>query len=66
MVLTITALRKAGIYDHAITIWEDKDTADHTWANFQLHFTKQEKLRVKQLTAAAAGYHYPSSRCHPT
>jgi hypothetical protein len=57
MELTITALRKAGVYDHAITMWEDKDTADHTWANFQLYFTKQEKLRVKKLTAAAAGYH---------
>jgi hypothetical protein len=57
MELTISSLRKAGVYDHAITTWEDKEVADQTWANFQLHFTKQEKLRLKKLTAAAAGYH---------
>jgi hypothetical protein len=55
--LTLTALRKTGVYDHAIITWEDKEAADQTWATFQLHFTKQEKLRLKKLTAAAAGYH---------
>ena len=57
MELTISALRQAGVYDHAITTWDDKEVADHTWPNFQLHFDKQEKLRLKKLTAAAAGYH---------
>jgi hypothetical protein len=55
--LTLTALRKAGVYEHAIITWEDKDAATQTWAAFQLHFTKQEKLRLKKLTATAAGYH---------
>ena len=55
--LTLTALRKAGVYDHAIITWEDKEAIDQTWTNFELHFIKQEKLRQKKLTAAAAGYH---------
>jgi hypothetical protein len=55
--LTITSLRKAGVYDHAITTWEDKDSTEQTWDTFQIHFTKQEKLRLKKLTAASAGYH---------
>jgi hypothetical protein len=55
--LTLTALRKAGVYDHAIITWEDKDAATQTWDAFQLHFSKQEKLRLKKLTAAAAGHH---------
>jgi hypothetical protein len=57
MELTIASLRQAGVYDHAITTWDDKEAADHTWPNFQLHFDKQDKLRLKKLTAAAAGYH---------
>ena len=55
--LTLTALHKTGVYDHAIITWEDKEADNQTWATFQLHFTKQEKLPLKQLTAAAAGYH---------
>jgi hypothetical protein len=55
--LTITSLRKAGVYDHAITTWEDKDATKQTWDTFQIHFTKQEKLRLQKLTAASAGYH---------
>jgi hypothetical protein len=59
--LTISSLRQAGVYDHAITTWDDKEIADQTWTNFQLHFDKQEKLRLKKLTAAAAGYHGANS-----
>jgi hypothetical protein len=51
MELAISALRQAGVYDHAITTWDDKEVADQTWPN------KQDKLRLKKLTAAAAGYH---------
>jgi hypothetical protein len=57
MELTISALRQAGVYDHALTTWDDKEVPDQTWPNFQLHFDKQEKIRLKKLTAAAAGYH---------
>jgi hypothetical protein len=59
--LTISSLRQAGVYDHAITTWEDKEIANQTWVNFQLHFDKQEKLRLMKLTAAAAGYHGANS-----
>jgi hypothetical protein len=55
--LSLTALRKAGVYDHAITAWEDKPIAEQTWAIFQTHFTHHEKTRIKRLTAQAAGFH---------
>jgi hypothetical protein len=51
------ALDKSGVYDHAITIWYDKPDVDQTWDNFVIHFNKQEKQRLKKLTAKAAGYH---------
>jgi hypothetical protein len=55
--LTLEALQKAGVYDHATTTWYDKDEADHTWPNFMLHFTKHEKERHRKMTARAAGFH---------
>jgi hypothetical protein len=55
--LTLEALQKAGVYDHAITTWYDKDTADHTWAIFILHFNKHEKERHRKMTARMAGFH---------
>lgn len=55
--LTLVALTKAGVYNHAITTWQDRDTMDHTWLNFVAHFTKHEKIRRSKLTAQAAGYH---------
>jgi hypothetical protein len=55
--LTLKALQKAGVYDHAITTWYDKDEIDHTWPNFMLHFTKHEKERHRKLTARSAGFH---------
>jgi hypothetical protein len=55
--LTLMALDKAGVYDHAITIWHDKPDAEQTWDIFIAHFNKQEKQRIKKLTAKAAGYH---------
>jgi hypothetical protein len=47
--LTLESLLKAGVYDHAITTWYDKDEIDHTWANFMLHFTKHEKERHRKI-----------------
>jgi hypothetical protein len=55
--LSLTALRKAGVYDHAITAWEDKPIAEQTWAIFQSHFTHHEKTCIKRLTAQAAGFY---------
>lgn len=55
--LTLESLQKAGVYDHAITTWYDKDENDHTWDNFMLHFVKHEKERHRKMTARAAGFH---------
>jgi hypothetical protein len=55
--LTLLALGKTGVHSHAIETWFDKDEADHTWANFQLHFNKHEKIRLSKLTAQGAGFH---------
>ena len=57
MQLTLDALRKSGVYDHAITTWEERPDADQTWANYKIHFTKLDKLRLQRLTAQAAGSH---------
>jgi hypothetical protein len=54
---TLSALNKAGVYDHAIENWYDKPEVDQTWDNFVLHFNKHEKQRLRKLTAKAAGYH---------
>jgi hypothetical protein len=57
MALTLQALKKAGVYSHAITTWKDKPAIDQTWGNFQTHFSRQDKIRRDDLTAEAAGYH---------
>jgi hypothetical protein len=53
----LDALQKAGVYDHAITTWYDKDTTNHNWATFILHFNKHEKECHRKMTARAAGFH---------
>jgi hypothetical protein len=55
--LTLEALQKAGVYEHAVTTWYNKDEAEHTWPNFMLHFTKDEKEQHRKMTARAAGFH---------
>jgi hypothetical protein len=62
--LTLLALGKTGVHSHAIETWFDKDEADHTWANFQLHFNKHEKTRLSKLTAQAAGFHGAQKATH--
>jgi hypothetical protein len=57
MSLAQTALRQAGVYDHAISQWYDKLAADQTWTNFVLHFNHHEKKRKESLTAQNAGFH---------
>ena len=56
MELTLIALRQAGVYAHAIQTWDDKTDADQTYDNFKLHFSQQEKIRLRNVTAKAAGY----------
>jgi hypothetical protein len=55
--LTLLALQTAGVYEHLIDTWNDKPTAEHTFANFKSHVILQEKTRLKKLTAKSAGYH---------
>jgi hypothetical protein len=57
MSLAQTALRQAGVYEHAISQWYDKLEADKTWTNFILHFNHHEKKRKESLTAQNAGFH---------
>jgi hypothetical protein len=54
--LSLSALRKSGVYGHAIDTWYDKPEDEQTWANYQTHFRQQEKVRIKKLTAKTAGY----------
>jgi hypothetical protein len=62
--LTLIALGKTGVHSHAVETWFDKDDAKHTWANFQLHFNKHEKTRLKKLTAQSAGFHGAQNAMH--
>jgi hypothetical protein len=63
--LTLVALQKAGVCSHAITTWYDKDEDDQTWDLFQVHFTKQDKERLRRLTAQATGYHGANKAAAP-
>jgi hypothetical protein len=55
--LTLSALTKAGVYDHAIENWYNKPEDEQTWETCLLHFNKHEKQRLRKLTAKATGYH---------
>jgi hypothetical protein len=63
--LTLTALEKAGVYDHPIQMWRDKPDNDRTWANFVPHVERGEKERQRLLTAATAGYHGANAAVTP-
>jgi hypothetical protein len=56
MELTLQALREAGVYAHALQTWDDKPEQDQSYANFKTHFTLQEKNRLRNITAKAAGF----------
>jgi hypothetical protein len=55
--LTLVALDKAGVYDHAITILHDKSDIEQTWDICIAHFNKQEKQCIKKVTTKAPRYH---------
>jgi hypothetical protein len=56
MELTLEALRQAGVYAHALQTWDDKPETEQSYANFKTHFTLQEKNRLRNVTAKAAGF----------
>eukprot|EP00957_Ditylum_brightwellii_P016905 1274925-Ditylum_brightwellii.AAC.1 len=48
---------KTGVHNDACKEWNRKPTADKTYANFQLHFTKAHReLHHLQVAARQAGY----------
>jgi hypothetical protein len=56
MELTLESLRQAGVYAHALQTWDDKPEQEQSYANFKTHFTLQEKNRLRNITAKAAGF----------
>jgi hypothetical protein len=63
MELTVQSLRQAGVYGHALQTWDDKSETEQTYANFKTHFSLQEKNRLRNLTAKAAGFN--ATACVP-
>jgi hypothetical protein len=57
MELTLEALRQSGVYAHALQTWDDKSDDEQTYAAFRAHFTQQEKIRLRNITAKSAGFH---------
>jgi hypothetical protein len=57
MELTLEALRQSGVYAHALQTWDDKADDEQTYAAFRAHFTQQEKIRLRNITAKSAGFH---------
>jgi hypothetical protein len=55
--LTLRVLEKTGVFLSACERWRERDAADWTMANFQDHFEKANKERLRKLTAQAAGFH---------
>ena len=62
--LTLLALGKTGVHSHAIETWFNKDKADHTGTNFQVHFNKHEKTWLNKMMAQADGFHGAQNATH--
>lgn len=54
---TFRAFSKAGVYDVALSKWNDKSQVDKTLPNFQEFMRHQDFLRLEKITAQAAGFH---------
>jgi hypothetical protein len=55
--LTLGVFEATRVFITATEKWHHKEQADWTMANFQDHFTRANKERIRKLTAQAAGYH---------
>jgi hypothetical protein len=55
--LTKQVIEATGVFTNAIDKWQDKTPADQTWANFLVHFNRENNERLRKLTAQKAGYH---------
>jgi hypothetical protein len=55
--LTKQVVEETGVFSNAIDKWQDKAPADQTWPNFITHFERENKERLRKLTAQTAGFH---------
>ena len=55
--LTLKVLEDTGVFANGIDKWRDKAEADRTLVNFKTHFNRENKERLRKLTAKTAGYH---------
>jgi hypothetical protein len=53
---TLTSFRATGVYARLIESWEEKEPTDQTWAAFQAHVNRHEKIRLKNASLKDAGY----------
>ena len=57
MGMLFTMLEGLGVLTWACDTWSRKPAADKTWANFQAHFSAEDKERLRKLTSGLAGFH---------
>jgi hypothetical protein len=55
--LTLAMFEKSGLLATTTQLWRVKPVLQWTWANFCTDFTLANAERIRQTTAAAAGYH---------
>jgi len=64
--LTLAVFESTGVLTNGIDKWRDKALADQTLANFVTHFTRENKERLRKLTAQTAGYQGANAATQPT
>jgi hypothetical protein len=55
--LTIKVLEQTGVFLTATERWREKEEVDWTMIDFQAHFNKADKERIRKLTAQTGGFH---------
>ena len=55
--LTLLMFEATGVFTTACDMWRVKPEANQTLIEFRLHFTNENKERLRKLTAAQIGYH---------
>ena len=65
MRLTLQAIERTGVLELECSEWRRRDPAARTYANFQQHFNRANKERMRKLTAKAAGFHSANSAICP-
>jgi hypothetical protein len=57
MNLTLTAIEATGVFTDACDKWRDRETFSKNVDTFQLFFNKENKNRLRKLTAKQGGFH---------